>query len=171
LTIPTVSDGSYRIEVVADAEVRGCGVAGAEILLWTYVNEGFFFATQTAPWPGDGGSITAFDAEFSSAEPGGASKPVTGFKGELRDRDGASLPGGTVIEAYVGDTLCGVTSLRYGGVHDMLYTLAVAGPESVAGCERDATLTFRIDGAAANETATNDFGSGGAGHELNLTVK
>jgi hypothetical protein len=169
-TIPAITRGRYEIKVVADAEVRGCGAPGAEILLWTYASGVFIFSQQTTPWPGNGATAT-FGATFSSDAPEGASKPVTEFKGELFDRDGARLPGGTVIEAYVDDVRCGITSLRYGDDFENLYTLIVAGPESVPGCASDATLTFRLDGAAAAETAVNDLGRNEDGHELILTLE
>src|SRR5688572_5662187 len=35
--IPPVPVGYYDITVAADAEVRGCGAEGAELLLWTFV--------------------------------------------------------------------------------------------------------------------------------------
>jgi len=121
-------------------------------------------------WPGSGVTAT-FDASFSSTAREGASKPVTEFKGHLFDRDGNRLPGGAVIEASVGDVLCGVTSLRYGDDFEGYYTLATAGPESVSGCAEGARLTFRINGKPAAETALNDLGRGSEGHELNLTVQ
>lgn len=169
-TIPAVTQGRYEIKVLADAEVRGCGAPGSELLLWAYANEAFIYSQQTAPWPGSGGTAT-FAAGFSSAAREGAGKPVTEFKGELFDREGVRLPGGTVVEAYVGDVRCGVTSLRYGDDNEQLYTLIVAGPESVPGCAQDATLTFTIDGDPVVGTASNDLGRGSDGHELNLTVE
>lgn len=169
-TIPAVMTGRYEITVASDAEARGCGAPGAEILLWTFTNDVYFFSNETTPWPGSGGTAT-FDASFSSAASGGASKPVTEFKGHLFDREGGELPGGTVVEAYAGDVRCGVTSLRHGDQVERFYTLIVAGPEAVAGCDEGATLTFRLDGDPAVETAVNDLGAGSEGHELNLTVK
>lgn len=168
-TIPAVIQGRYEIKVVADAEVRGCGAPGAELLLWVYAKGAFIFSHQTTPWPGSGATAT-FDASFSSDAREGASKPVTEFKGHLFDRDGTNLPGGTTIEASVGDVRCGVTSLRYGDDFEGYYTLVVAGPESIPGCAEGARLTFRINGKPAAETALNDLGRGSEGHELNLTV-
>jgi hypothetical protein len=168
--IPAVIDGEYEIEVVADAEVRGCGAPGAEILLWAYIGDGYVFSSESAPWP-EGGGTSMFDASFSSAAPAGATKPVTELKGLLFDRDGSDLPGGSVVEAYVGETLCGVTSLRYGDVTEGYYTLIVAGPNAVPGCEEGATITFRVDGQPAAETAVNDLGRSADANEreVNLT--
>jgi hypothetical protein len=169
-TIPAVTEGQYEIEVASDAEVRGCGASGAELLLWTFVNDAFVYSTQTTPWPGSGATAT-FDANFSSGTPEGASKPVTEFKGHLFDREARELPSGTVIEAYVGEVRCGLVSLRYGGATERYYTLIVAGPESISGCKEGATLTFRLDGDPAAETAINDLARGSEGHELNLNLQ
>ncbi len=169
-TIPTVTQGLYEIKVVADAEVRGCGAPGAELLLWVFAKDSFIFSNQTTPWPVSGATAT-FDASFSSGAPEGSSKPVTEFKGHLFDRDGTNLPGGTTIEASAGDVLCGVTSLRYGDGFEGYYTLIVAGPEDIPGCAEGASLTFRLNGKLAVETALNDLGHGSEGHELDLTVE
>jgi len=98
LEIPRVTQGRYEIDVASDAQVRGCGAPGAEVLLWTFVDDGYLFSTETAPWP-DESSVVAFDGEFSSEAPDGASEPVTEFKGHLFAADGAALPAGTVVEA------------------------------------------------------------------------
>ena len=165
--IPEVTDGVYSITVAAEAEVRGCGAPGAEVLLWAFANDSYVFAAQTSPWPGDG-EATSFDATFSSTAPVGASMPVTEFKGRLFDADGAELPGGTVVEAYIGDVLCGVTSLRYGDATEGIYTMMVAGPDAVPGCDIGATINFRVDGIPAGETLTNDP-EGEIPDEVNLT--
>jgi hypothetical protein len=171
ITIPAVAQGRYEIDVAADTEIRGCGAPGAEVLLWTFANDGFIFSTQMTPWPGNRSAV--FDASFSSAAPEGAGEPVTEFKGHLFDRDGGELPPGTTVEAFARDVRCAVTSLRYGIGDDegRWYTLIVAGPGSVSGCAEGATLTFRLDGKPAAETAINDLGRSGDGHELNLTVR
>jgi len=169
-TIPAVMQGRYEIGVVSNAEVRGCGAPGAELLLWAFANGAFIFSNQTTPWPGSGATAT-FDASFSSDAREGASTPVTEFKGHLFDREGGELPSGTVIEAYVGEVRCGVASLRYGNDVERFYTLIVAGPESISGCAEGARLTFRLNGDLAAETAVKDLGRGSEGHELNLTLQ
>lgn len=168
--IPAVVQGRYEILVVSNTEVRGCGVHGAELLLWTFVNGAYFSSSQTLPWPGSGATVT-FDAAFSSGSPEGVSEPVTEFKGHLFDREGRPLLSGTVVEAYVGDVRCGLTSLRYGDEVERFDTLIVAGPEAISGCAEGATLTFRLNGELAAETAVNDLGRGSQAHELNLTVQ
>ncbi len=169
-TIPAVVQGHYEIKVVSNAEVRGCGAPGAEIVLWAFTNGAFIFTNQTTPWPGSGATAT-FDATLSSDAPDGASKPVTEFKGHLFDREGRDLPSGTVIEAYVGEVRCAVASLRYGADVERFYTLIVAGPESISSCAKGATLSFRLNGDRAAETAVNDLGRGSEGHELDLTAQ
>jgi hypothetical protein len=171
-TIPTVTAGSYEIGVLADTEMRGCGADGAQIVLWLWVeaNDAFVYSTESVPWPRQGGPV-AFDPKFSTTAPGGATRPVTGFKGHLFGRDGAPLPSGTVIEAYVGDVRCGLASLRAGDEIERFYTLAVSGPDSVPGCAKDAKLTFRLDGQPASQTAINDLGGDANGKELDLTVQ
>jgi hypothetical protein len=156
--IPRVTQGRYEITVAADAEVRGCGAPGAEVVLWIYTDR-FVFSSSTIEWPGDSATVE-FDASFSTLAPAGASKPVTEFKGHLYDRDGAQLPPGSVVEAYIGPVRCGVTSLRYGEQNERFYTLAVVGPDSVPGCHAGAQISFRLDGRPATQTAVNDFGAG-----------
>lgn len=80
------------------------------------------------------------------------------FVGEALGADGDAVPPGTRVEAYVGDARCGVTSTRRTGSFSG-YTLAISGPDARPGCERGATLSFRIDGQTAGQTATNDPGS------------
>ncbi|MBI4172889.1 MAG: hypothetical protein HY511_09000, partial [Actinobacteria bacterium] len=75
--------------------------------------------------------------------------------GELLGRDGRPLPPGTRLEAYVGNVLCGVASSRRTGNFSG-YSLNVVGPEAVDGCSRGGTLSFRINGRRAAETATNE---------------
>jgi hypothetical protein len=167
-TIPPVVGGRFEIDVVADVEIRGCGAPGAELLLWVFTNDAYFFTLETVSWPGAGATST-LGASFSSGTPQGAGMPVTELKGHLYGSDGSELPGGTVVEAFVGDVRCGVTSLRQGDQVERFYTLIVAGPGSVPGCIEGGTLTFRLDGEPAKETFVHDLGQGSEGHELDLT--
>lgn len=169
-TIPAVTGGRYEIAVLADPDQRGCGAPSASIVLWIYGNETFIFSRESVSWPAGGGTL-AFDATFSSADPGGATKPVTEFKGHLFDRDGTPLPSGTVVEAFVGDVRCGITSLRAGDENERFYTLIVAGPESVPGCAAGAQLSFRLDSREAAQTAVNNLRGDDGGSEIDLTVK
>jgi hypothetical protein len=166
--IPSVEGGAYSIPVMAEAEAAGCGAPGADVLLWTFVGDRYLFSTETAAWPEESGTL-AFDGAFSTADPEGASLPVTEFKGAIRDAAGERPPEGTLVEVFAGDVRCGMASTRASD-EEIDYTLAAAGPESVVGCEVDVTLTFLVDGDPAPETATNDLDRGSGGHVLDLTV-
>jgi hypothetical protein len=156
-TLPRVERGLYVVEVLSDAGASGCGVRGSEILLWTFTGNTQYFSTAALPWPADG-RPTTFDASFTTAKPKGAAPPTTEFAGEVFDHDGRRLPDGTRVEAYVGTTRCGVASVRTQGDFTG-FSLAVVGPEAVAGCARGATITFRVNGQQAITTAVNDFRS------------
>jgi hypothetical protein len=99
-----------------------------------------------------------FDATFASATPDGAAGMRTELAGEVFEQDGQRLPDGTRVEAYVGDTLCGLASVRTSGDFTG-FSLSVVGPEAIAGCTGGAMLDFRVDGRRALTTAVNDFRS------------
>jgi hypothetical protein len=164
-TLPPVEDGSYEITVSADAEVSGCGAPGAEILLWTFAQGQKLYSLESVAWPESGRTAT-FDASFSTSAPRGDVPPVTELNGEVYDHSGNHLPPGTRVEAFIGDVLCGVGSTRRAGNY-VGYILSVVGPDSVAGCARDAPITFRVNGRHAVETSINTLGGGGG---LDLTA-
>lgn len=170
VTIPPAVGGAYEVQVASDAEITGCGAPGAELLLWAFVDDAYHYSEQAAPWPSNGAEAT-FDATFSSSTPEGATTRSTSFKGQLFDADGNELPSGIVVQALVGDTLCGRISLRYGDSFERMYTLSVSGPEAVPACDEGATLTFTLDGQPAVETAINDLGGDAGGHELDLHLQ
>jgi hypothetical protein len=144
--------------VIADAEASGCGAPGAQVLLWTFAQDEKLYSREAVGWPRDG-HATVFDASFSTSTPAGGAPPTSEMAGEVFRRDGRLLPPGTRVEAYVGATRCAVASSRRAGNFSG-YILAVVGPDSIPGCIRGATLTFRIDGRPAVETSTNDPGHG-----------
>lgn len=152
--LSSVAAGHYAITVTADTESSGCGAPGAQILLWAFVRNTTLYSLEALPWPGS--KTSTFDAGFSTAAPSGSAPPISEFEGEVFHRNGRQLPPGTRIEAYVGSTLCGVASVRRTGNFSG-YILDVVGPDSVAGCHRGATLTFRVDGRPAAETSINDL--------------
>jgi pimeloyl-ACP methyl ester carboxylesterase len=166
-TLPPVVQGRYQIVVLADTESRGCGVPGSEILLWTF-RDRILYSRSGVDWPGNGGS-TSFNGSFSTSAPNGDVPPMAQFNGELLGRDGGKLPPGTRVDAYVGDTRCGVASTRHGGSFSG-YILNVVGPESIAGCTRGATLTFRIDGKPAIDAGVVNTPPGRQG-SLDLTLR
>jgi pimeloyl-ACP methyl ester carboxylesterase len=162
--LPPVDHGRYEITVLADAEASGCGAPGAEIFLWTFAANQQLYSREPVAWPGNGGVVT-FDASFSLSAPHGGAPPTTGLNGEVFNRAGEHVPPGTRVEAYAGDVRCGVASTRRTGSYSG-YILDVVGPDLVSGCDRDATLTFRVDGKLATETAVNDF----HGRTVDLTL-
>jgi pimeloyl-ACP methyl ester carboxylesterase len=153
-TLASVTNGRYRITVQSDTEASGCGAPGTDLVLWTFVDGERLYSSEAVRWPGDGHTKT-FDAQFSTSEPDGVGAPPTGFAGEVYRRDGTKLGPGTRVEAFVGDTRCGVTSVRRTGNFSG-FTLIIAGPETVPACAPGATLTFRINGKPAVETKIND---------------
>jgi hypothetical protein len=90
----------------------------------------------------------------SLSAPRGAAPATTGRFGEAYHADGQRVPTGARVEAYIGDTVCGVASIRSSGSF-VGYSMNIVGPDSIAGCVSGATVTFRVDGAPANETTVN----------------
>ncbi len=164
-TLSSVENGRYEITVLADAEASGCGVPGADILLWTFARNKMLHSREAVAWPRNGGSAR-FDTSFSTSAPEGAAPSTVEFSGAVFHPDGHQLPPGTRVEAYVRGTRCGIASTRRTGNFSG-YILAVVGPDSVAGCERGATLTFRIDGRPAPDTSVNEPARGAS---LDLTL-
>ncbi len=164
LALSSVRRGRGSIDVMANAEASGCGVPGAEIALWTFAHDKIIFSRDTWRWPRNRG--LRVDASFSSATPNGSVPPRAEFAGGVFRPDGSELPGGTRIDAYVGATRCGVTSVRRTGSFSG-FILAVVGPDSVPGCTRGSTITFRVNGRPALDTAVNEPGRSGT---LDLTV-
>jgi hypothetical protein len=83
---------------------------------------------------------------------------------------GQPAPAGTVVQALIGEKVCGEGVVRR--ISDDLplgYVVDVAGATQVEGCGTDgATITFRVGGVPANETAT--FATG-TFIRLDLTVR
>ena len=92
--------------------------------------------------------------------------PRAQFNGEVFRPDGRQLPSGTRIDAYIGTTRCGVASVRRTGSFSG-YILNVVGPDAVRGCAHGSTITFRVNGRRALDTAVNDPERSGS---LDLTV-
>jgi pimeloyl-ACP methyl ester carboxylesterase len=151
--IPPVTNGRFRIPVAAAGEVAGCGRPGARIVLWTYVDDVKHFATRPLPWR-DGARAIRFDPEFSTAAPQGAAPEAVEIAGEVYRSNGSRVPLGARVEAFVGSTRCAVASVRRSGSFSG-FVVAVVGPETIPGCDRGATLTFRVNGRPARETVPN----------------
>jgi hypothetical protein len=168
--IPPVTGGRYAIDVLARRAGSGCGVRGAQVLLWTYAGETKVYSTSSVAWPRRG-NVANFDAHFSTAAPHGAAPAVTELSGEVFDRNGRRLGSGTRVEAYIGTTRCGVASVRHAGETFTGYILSIVGPDSISGCTQDAQITFTINGRPAAETSVNHLAGGapGRGGSFRLT--
>lgn len=164
LTLPSIRRGRGAITVVANAEASGCGRRGARIALWTFADGQIIFSRGTWRWPSDG--ELRIRGSFSSARPNGAVGPRTEFGGSVYRPDGRQLPGGTRIDAYVGTIRCGVASIRRTGSFSG-FSLSVVGPDAIPGCKRGGTITFRVNGKPALDTAINEPGRSS---QLDLTV-
>jgi hypothetical protein len=152
LTLPPATGGRFEITVLADAESAGCGRPGASVYLWALAN-GQLVYSDPIDWPGAGRSATV-TASFSTRDPWGATPVTVDISGEVLGPDGRYLPPGTRVEAFIGDTACGVASTRRTGSFSG-YILSIAGPDSIPGCTHGATVTFQIDGQPARETMHN----------------
>lgn len=165
-----VNGGRYSDTVASAGEVTGCGEPGAQLYVWAYYQGQVLSSQELGAWPEDGNALT-FDASFSSEDPDGASLPVTMFEGAVRDADGRSLPPGTEIEAYLGDELCGATSVPHvvmGAAEPGSYFIAVSGPEELSNCTRDGDIRFLVDGETALQAGVNDGADDP--HELDLML-
>jgi hypothetical protein len=149
--LPSVANGVYSVSVFTERASAGCGRPGSEIALWVVTNDQIVFSTNTVAWPADTGVATNFDATYEAADPKGATPDVAQFQGGAFAADGTAVPPGTRVEAYVGDTRCGVASVRTSQGFTG-YILSVVGPDSVAGCTLGAPIEFRVGGARANPT-------------------
>jgi hypothetical protein len=164
LTLPLVRRGRYEIEVMAAAESAGCGAPGAEIALWTFADGQIVFSEQTRRWPR--GRRARLNFSFASGRPDGVIGQRAEFGGQVFRPDGRQLPGGTRIDAYVGSIRCGVATVRRTGSFTG-FSLNVVGPDAIPGCTRGGTITFRVNGRRALDTATNEPGTAGP---LDLTL-
>src|SRR5205085_608227 len=78
--LPRVRDGRFAITVLARTEAHGCGGAGSEIFLWTFVQDQIVYSSQSVRWPGNG-KTAKFDPAFSVSEPTGGVGPIVGVAG------------------------------------------------------------------------------------------
>jgi len=86
--------------------------------------------------------------------------PPTRYYGSVY-LNGQPPPIDTVIQAYVGEVLCGESRvLDLGDPIGVGFFIDVLGESILAGCGTDgATVTFRVGGVPANETSTFQTGS------------
>ena len=155
--IPAVRRGRFEITVLGATDGRGCGTPGADVLLWTFTNKQLY-STRAVAWPSTGRAVN-FDPTFSTATPNGDSQATSPFSGEVFDARGRRLGSGARVEAFVGGTKCATASVRRAG--DFVgYIINVVGPDSIAGCVRNGTITFWVNDRQANQTARNSLDRG-----------
>lgn len=164
-TLPRVRDGRFEVAVLAQAEGSGCGTAGAEVFLWTFVEGQIVYSSGSVRWPNHG-TTAKFHPRFSIAAPNGGVGPISGFAGEIFDQHGTRFPPGRRVEAYIGETRCAVASTRRTG-NFIGFSIDVVGPGAIARCTLGATITFRVDGQSVPQTAVNVPAEGSS---LNLTL-
>jgi pimeloyl-ACP methyl ester carboxylesterase len=159
---PAPTNGRYEIAIVAAAEMRGCGAPGARITLYAF-KDGRWYASLPVDWPASPGDF-ASDVAFSSDRswPNGEPRPApsTYVYGAARDASGKRVPPGTLVEAYVGGTRCGVTAVARAVLQFSdpdSYGIDVAGPASIPACKTGETVTFTIGGKPAATTSTHDL--------------
>ncbi len=76
---------------------------------------------------------------------------VSGFRGSVW-KDGAPVPEGTRVQALVGEKVCGETTTC--GLREAGYFIWTPSADEEEGCGQDGSeVSFRVDGAAANQTA------------------
>jgi hypothetical protein len=164
-TLPRVRNGRFAITVLARTEANGCGAPGSEVFFWTFVQDQIVYSNQSVHWPGNG-KRARFDARFSISAPDGGVGPIVGFAGEIFDARNRRLPPGAHVEAHIGKTLCAVATTR--SLDNFVgFSIDVVGPDSIPGCAIGATITFRVDGRDAHETAVNQAGQGAS---MNLSL-
>ena len=128
-------------------------------MLWTFAGNQMLYAASVAAWPGNGRTTTV-DRSFSTSAPQGAAPLTAEFAGEVYRRDGRTLRAGHAGRGLRGrQARCGVASVRRTGSFSG-FILDVVGPDAIAGCTRGATITFRVDGRRAVDTAVNEPGRG-----------
>lgn len=167
--ISDVLAGEYEIEVMSETEAPGCGADGAEVLLWAFTDR-TLYAMAMANWPGES-ARAQFDVGFASVQPEGASLPVTEAYATVADAEGNEPPVGTTVGAYIGDALCGTSSIRRYGDEDG-FVIIVSGAVLIPACTEGATVAFRIGGVVANETIVHNLNADkdNAYYRLELTV-
>jgi hypothetical protein len=160
LGLTGIVNGAFEVTVASDTDITGCGVPGADVVLWTYIGDQRLFTAAPLSWqPGHTEQLTA---RFESLRPLGAAPTTTEFGGEVYLGD-TRAGTGLRIEARIDGTLCGVTSTRGDGT----FIIAVVDTTSVPGCQTDTPIVFTVDGQPTNEGAVNGQPIGGA---LDLTV-
>ena len=166
-SLPAIKDGIYRLEVLAASASAGCGRSGAQVVLWTFVG-GKQLWSRAVPWPGDRQDV-AFNATFSSATPAGSSTAVGAeFSGSVYDQNDEYVPAGARVEARIGNTVCGVATIRKGDAF-FGYIMSVSAPPAIAACKGGAVITLHVDGRPVQESLRNQPRASNDAFDLTVT--
>jgi hypothetical protein len=156
--------GRYRLLIAPEAETAECGAPGSSLLM-VFFDEGQRYEGEPVPWP-DANTPLTLDLAFTADDVVANSSIGSAFSGELLGT-AEELPAGTTIEAYIGDVLCGFSSIPpVQLVFDdgAGYDITVMSPTAIPACTEGATISFRVGGELIKETAIHDLG----GHFLDL---
>jgi pimeloyl-ACP methyl ester carboxylesterase len=149
-------DGVFEQVLASESEKAGCGAPGRRIRIAASVGDRVYFSDESVAWPA--GDSVELDVNFTSEDAERPADNVTPVFGGVYDGGGERLPPGTTIEAYIGDTLCGITGIPASVMlfeNPDVYDLLVAGPDAIPGCARDGVVTFKVDGVDVDHTARN----------------
>lgn len=173
---PSLRRGGYELAVAADSELGGCIGAASRTFL-VYLSDGRYLISEQQLPPAGAERAIAFDATFSSANSAGGTG-ASSFEqylggtliGELRLQDGRPAPPGTVVEAFVGDVLCGrfvappvLMAFDQPGV----YNISLGGAGNAA-CATDVPVSLYVNGRDTGFTASSHPED--QGQLVNLTV-
>lgn len=161
-TYGPVVQGRYSRLLLPASELRGCGQPGSRLYLEAFATNpkdgATIFSETAANWPAGVDHRLAFDSSFSSSNRLGVSKRFTVISGDVLDSSGSRMPPGTTIDAYIGGTLCGSTSLSpIARLVSDSYDLLVVGPDSRAACTDGGTIAFRVNDSLVEQTAVNNL--------------
>jgi hypothetical protein len=162
----TDGGGHYTRTVASDAELKGCAAPGARLQLAT-AQDGRVLRSQPVDMPA-GARTLQLNAAFTAS---GAQERATYAYGEAFDPQGDRFGPGTVIEAWIGDTLCGRTAIPYVGTAFTSadsYSIFISGADEISGCAEGGAIEFSVQGRQATETLANDLTD--ETHRLDLTT-
>jgi len=150
-------ESRYLMWVTSAEEQEGCGEEGAQV---RFRIDGAV-ANQTAQWHDQESATVDLFVGPDLAVFGGsvfAHRP---------DAPNITVPEGATVSAYVGDRLCGESTIFVAHPGPSMYQIVVLPDALRAGCGSEgAPITFAIDGEAANEVAVWQPGV----HRVELTV-
>jgi pimeloyl-ACP methyl ester carboxylesterase len=159
--------GQFERVVAGGEELAGCGGPGAQLVAVAYVFD-LDIVVESAPvdWPAPGTRVI-FNPALSRSS---TAIEDTSISGSVLDASGSRVPPGTIVEAFIGDALCGRTSVPHAVMPFATpdgFNLIVVSSSSVPGCARDAEIRLLVDGAEVEDgTARHTFG--GEYRELHL---